>query len=71
MTEKLGVLLVDMPEPMFWKYTYIDNVEKMWFAGNCDSMNEINDRIDYVFKCTQEEAKECFPQFRWVSLEEL
>lgn len=65
--KKLGLLVVDVPEPRFWKYTYIDNVEEMWFAGHCDSMN---DRIDYVFKCTQEEAKK-YPQFRWVSLEEL
>ena len=24
MTEKLGVLLVDVPEPKFWKYLYFD-----------------------------------------------
>ena len=24
MTEKLGVLLVDVPEPMLWKYTYVE-----------------------------------------------
>ena len=67
MTEKLGVLLVDVPEPRFWEYTYIDNVEEIWFAGHCDSMD---DRKDYIFKCTQDEAKK-YPQFRWVSLEEL
>ena len=46
MTEKLGVLLVDVPEPKWWKYYYLEN------------------------DCTQEEAKK-YPQFRWVSLEEL
>ncbi len=65
--EKLGVLLVDVPEPRFWNYTYIDNVGEKWLAWHCDSMD---DRIDYIFKCTQEEAKK-YPQFRWVSLEEL
>ena len=24
MTEKLGVLLVDVPEPKYWKYSYIE-----------------------------------------------
>ena len=67
MNEKLGVLLVDMPEPRFWCYTYIDKVGGRWFAGYCDSMD---DRIDYIFKCTQEEAKK-YPQFKWVALEEL
>ena len=65
--EKLGVLLVDVPEPLFWRYTYIDKVGERWIAGYCDSMD---DRIDYIFKCTQEEAKK-YPQFKWVSLEEL
>ncbi len=46
MTEKLGVLLVDVPEPRFAVYHYI------------------------AYKCTEEEAKK-YPQFRWVSLEDL
>ena len=65
--EKLGVLLVDVPEPRFWNYTYIGKVGEQWFAGHCDSMDDLK---DYIFKCTQEEAKK-YPQFRWVSLEEL
>lgn len=66
--EKLGVLLVDVPEPRFWRYTYIDNVDERWFAGHCDS---IEDRIDYIFKCTKNEADEKYPHFRWVALEDL
>lgn len=65
--EKLGVLLIDVPEPLFWRYTYIDKVSERWFAEYCDSMDN---RIDYIFKCTQEEAKK-YPQFKWVPLEEL
>ena len=67
MTEKLGVLLVDVPEPMFWCYTYIGKVGEQLFAGHCDSMDDMR---DYIFKCTEEEAKK-YPQFRWVSLEDI
>lgn len=24
MTERLGVLLIDVPEPRYWKYSYIE-----------------------------------------------
>ena len=67
MTEKLGVLLVDVPEPRFLDYTYISKVGERWFAGHCYSMD---DMMDYIFKCTEEEAKK-YPQFRWVALDEL
>ena len=67
MTEKLGVLLIDVPEPWFWRYTYIGKVGDQWFAGHCNFMDV---EKDYIFKCTHEEAKK-YPQFRWVSLEEL
>ena len=68
MTEKLGVLLVDVPEPKYWKYTFItrqrDDLFSTWESHTVNSLAEI------AYKCTQEEAKK-YPQFRWVSLEEL
>ena len=71
MTEKLGVLLVDVPEPMAFLYTYIAK-EKMF--GKPAYTTEISDDwenvIETAYKCTQEEAKK-YPQFRWVALEEL
>jgi hypothetical protein len=33
-------------------------------------LDSMDDRMDYIFKCTAEEAKK-YPQFRWVALEEL
>ena len=67
MTEKLGVLMVDVPEPSFWEYYYLSVI-----AGHTDigSTNRLDDVLKYAYKCTQEEAKK-YPQFRWVSLEEL
>lgn len=67
MTEKLGVLLVDVPEPRFTKYCYLD------YSGGIYSVFLANEKqaleLD-AYKCTQEEAKK-YPQFRWVALEEL
>ena len=69
MTEKLGVLLVDVPEPKYWEYSYIELNED----GNSFSV-ESTDAASMVylsgFKCTKEEAKK-YPQFKWVALEEL
>ena len=68
MTEKLGVLLVDVPEPKLCKYHYLEYIYRTF------GIYKANDRktvIKLAYKCTQDEAKECFPQFRWVSLEEL
>ena len=71
MTEKLGVLLVDVPEPKLFCYMFIVDV------GICGKptyttteSNELEDVIYQAYKCTKEEAKK-YPQFRWVSLEEL
>ena len=41
---------------------------KIVFIEGIDSASLVS---KFGYKCTQEEAKECFPQFRWVSLEEL
>ena len=67
--EKLGVLLVDVPEPRKWKYTYVE------FDGYRDRFSIEGTTVvgvvsQFGYKCTQDEAKK-YPQFRWVSLEEL
>ena len=69
MTEKLGVLLVDVPEPRMWKYTYVEfNDDRDRFSIEGTTVVRVVSRFGY--KCTQEEAQK-YPQFRWVSLEEL
>ena len=67
--EKLGVLLVDVPEPKYWKYSYIELNEdgNSFCIENVDSASWVS---LFGYKCTKEEAKK-YPQFRWVSLEEL
>lgn len=67
MTEKLGVLLVDVPEPKYWKYHYL---EYSYGTYNILRTDENEDIVEYAYRCTQEEAKK-YPQFRWVALEEL
>ncbi|HEL1703638.1 TPA: hypothetical protein TXT45_002290 [Streptococcus suis] len=71
MTKKLGVLLVDVPEPRLLKYVC---VERVWSKGDyCFDISKINSTevvktLASLF--TQEEAKK-YPQFRWVALEDL
>lgn len=67
---KLGVLLVDVPERRYWKYSYVElnNDRNSFSIENTDAVSIVS---QFGYKCTQDEAKECFPQFRWVSLEEL
>ena len=67
MTEKLGVLLVDVPEPKSWKYYYLG-----YSHGTCNITitDDKEELVKYAYQCTQEEAKK-YPQFRWVALEEL
>lgn len=66
--ENLGVLLVDVPEPRYWTYTFVVRpggfLFDTWGSGTVDMV------IEYAYKCTQEEAQKC-PQFKWVALEEL
>ena len=70
MTENLGVLLVDVPEPKFCNYSYIElNDDRNSFCiENVDSVSWVS---EFGYKCTEEEAREDFPQFRWVAIEEL
>lgn len=69
MTEKLGVLLVDVPEPKYWKYSYVGlNDDRNSFSiKSTDVASMVS---TFAYKCTEEEAKK-YPQFRWVALEEL
>ena len=71
MTEKLGVLLVDVPEPSTWEYSYIGlydyDKETEFFIESTDTASTVS---QFGYKCTEEEAKK-YPQFRWVALEEL
>ena len=67
MTEKLGVLLVDVPEPKFWKYLYFDYSYGIYSIIGTDKRKDV---ITSAYKCAQEEAKK-YPQFRWVALEDL
>ncbi|HFI0645661.1 TPA: hypothetical protein ACGO4K_001476 [Streptococcus suis] len=67
MTKKLGVLLVDVPEPSYPKYYYLEYSDGTYsiFATN------VKETIgSEAMLCTQEEAKK-YPQFRWVALEDL
>lgn len=65
--EKLGVLLVDVPEPSYAKYYYLEYSDGTYslFMTNVKEMV-----VSEAYRCTQEEAKK-YPQFRWVALEEL
>ncbi|HEM6438288.1 hypothetical protein QQY84_03620 [Streptococcus suis] len=69
--EKLGVLLVDVPELMYFDYVYIMDIEQggeiKFTVNETDLLEEV---VEVAYKCTQEEAKK-YPQFRWVALEEL
>ena len=67
--EKLGVLLIDVPEPKYWKYSYIElNEDRNSFC--IESVDSASMVSLSGFKCTKEEAQK-YPQFRWVALEEL
>ncbi|ELY5748925.1 hypothetical protein [Streptococcus iniae] len=71
MTEELGVLLLDLPEPS-WKFNYLcyENIDchnKKLTVSSTNSSCEVN---FYAHKCTRKEAEQ-FPQFKWVSLEGL
>ena len=69
MTEKLGVLLVDVPEPMLWEYTYVEINDDI-NSFSIESTDIASMVAALAYRCTEEEAKK-YPQFRWVSLEEL
>ena len=53
MTEKLGVLLVDVPEPRLFKYHSLVH-DKEFFLDGHDEKNVVK-AVSYL--CTREEAK--------------
>ncbi|HFU4454412.1 TPA: hypothetical protein ACGPAP_000068 [Streptococcus suis] len=65
--QKLGVLLVDVPEPRYERYYYIVDYQGEW---DILYTNDISKVTRFAYRCTAEEAKK-YPQFRWVALEEL
>ena len=65
--EKLGVLMIDVPEPKLWKYQYLEYSYGTFSIYKSDEKETVRTN---AYKCTQEEAKK-YPQFRWVALEEL
>lgn len=67
MTKKLGVLLVDVPEPRMAKYSVLVRTDGKHRILDTDSILIVN---TYACRCTKEKAKK-YPQFRWVALEEL
>ena len=69
MTEKLGVLLVDVPEPTLWEYSYVEINDDI-NSFSIESTDIASMVAALAYRCTKEEAKK-YPQFRWVSLEEL
>lgn len=65
--EKLGVLLVDVPEPRHEKYTFLEYSEGSFSTFIAATKSSV---IREAYKCTEEEAEK-YPQFRWVALEDL
>lgn len=74
--EKLGVLLLDLPEigkKKPYHFLFVSSPDdglpeyKYYDVGSTYLIERI---LNGAHKCTQEEAKK-YPQFRWVTLEEL
>ncbi|MFH6675333.1 hypothetical protein [Streptococcus suis] len=65
--EKLGVLLVDVPEPRLATYSVLVRTDGKHRIIDTDS--ELFVRA-YACRCTKEEAQK-YSQFKWVALEEL
>ena len=67
MTEKLGVLLIDVPEPRNSQYYFAVMIHDGWDIFQANHLLKVR---SFAYRCTQEEAKK-YPQFRWVALEEI
>lgn len=71
--EKLGVLLLDVPERYVWQYCFLsdwrdDKGHTVTFeVRNTDFIETL---VNLAYICSKEEAKK-YQQFRWVALEEL
>lgn len=67
--EPLGVLLVDMPEESLGKHYYLyKSTDDKLAVGSINSDDLL---IKMGLTVTEAEAKEKYPNFKWVSLEEL
>lgn len=68
-SEELGVLLLESPEPKFYKYYFlsVDNENSEYDVISTDNAVVIK---NIAYKCTRKEAEQ-FPQFKWVALSEL
>lgn len=67
LAERKGLLLVDVPESSFWRYTILEYSKGTWSTYHTNNRERA---ICVAHKCTKEEAKK-YPQFRWVALEDL
>ncbi|HEM4389148.1 hypothetical protein HO575_01930 [Streptococcus suis] len=67
MTKKLGVLLVDVPEPSYPKYYYLEYSDGIYYVFDTNEKEMVESD---AYKCTQEEAQK-YPQLKWVALEDL
>lgn len=69
--EPLGLLLVEMPAFSYWKYYFLYNDKNGCYdILGLDEPKGFIDRESSI-KVTEAEAKEKYPNFKWVSLEEL
>lgn len=70
MTEKLGVLLVDVPEPRMWEYTYVELDEDRGRVS-VEQTEVVGVVSQFGYKCTEEEAKNTHNSdgYRWRNYE--
>ncbi|WP_317334211.1 hypothetical protein [Streptococcus orisratti] len=63
--EEFGVLLLEISKPSYWEYYYVSTYQNAFF--DIEGANSIEEALAEGYQCTEEEAKEFFPKFRWVS----
>lgn len=69
--EPLGVLLVDMPERSWYEYRFLYKDENELYDTIGVNKTEGILATKGAVKVTEAEAKEKYPNFKWVSLEDL
>ena len=65
--EKIGVLLLELPNSWYRYIFLMESTENKLTIWETDDKEGV---IETAFKCTRKEAEQ-FPQFEWVSLEDL
>lgn len=63
--EEFGVLLLEIGKPTYWKYYFLNTYQNAVF--DIEGADSIEQALEEGYQCTEEEAKEFFPEFRWVS----